>query len=206
MYTWLTLSCPLYCRLCALTPPAITAFQSTCTQACTSTSFRSIPKWPLNQPLSDLGPPVYLPSLSEDMLSASPSTRLIFSQTSLKQSSSSSSGKELLGVFLVYYFILFILLILFFRAAPMAYGGFQARGWIRAVAASYAREPQQCRIQALFVTYTIALGNAVSLPTEQGEGSNPQPHRSQSDSFPLSHDGNSCLTFDSCSLTEHTKN
>ena len=42
--------------------------------------------------------------------------------------------KHLLEFEQLFYFI--YLFFLLFRAAPIAYGGFQARGWIRAVAAS----------------------------------------------------------------------
>ena len=50
----------------------------------------------------------------------------------------------------------------FFRAAPMAHGSSQARGWIGATAASLYQS-QQCWIQAVSVTYTTAHANAWSL-------------------------------------------
>ena len=63
-------------------------------------------------------------------------------------------------------------------------------------------QPQQCRIQDVSVTYTPAQGNAGSLSPDRGQGSNPQPHGSQSDSFPLSHDGNSkCFQFKTVGLS-----
>ena len=43
-----------------------------------------------------------------------------------------------------------------FRATPEAYGGSQARGWIRAVAAGH-------EIWAMSATYTAAQGNTRSL-------------------------------------------
>ena len=49
----------------------------------------------------------------------------------------------------------------FFRAAPTLYGGSQARGLIRATAASL--QPQQRQIQATSATYTTVHGNARSL-------------------------------------------
>ena len=49
-----------------------------------------------------------------------------------------------------------------FRAALVAYGDSQARGLIRAVAASLCQTHQQCGIQAASVTYTTALSNTGS--------------------------------------------
>ena len=40
--------------------------------------------------------------------------------------------------FLFIYLFVCLFIYLFFRAAPMAYGGSQARGWLRAAAAAYA--------------------------------------------------------------------
>ena len=54
--------------------------------------------------------------------------------------------------FLFFYFSFFCL----FRAKPAAYGGYQPRGLIGAVAASL----QQCQIQAASATYITAHGNA----------------------------------------------
>ena len=51
-------------------------------------------------------------------------------------------------------------------------------------------QPQQHGIQATFVTYTTAHGNARSLTHWRGQGSNLHRHGCQSDSFLLSHDGN----------------
>ena len=50
-----------------------------------------------------------------------------------------------------------------FRAIPVAYGGSQARGQIRAVAASLQPQPQQCGIRATSTTCTTAHGNTGSL-------------------------------------------
>ena len=50
-----------------------------------------------------------------------------------------------------------------FRAAPMAYGCSQARGRIRATAASLHHSHKQWGIQAASVTYTTARGYARSL-------------------------------------------
>ena len=59
--------------------------------------------------------------------------------------------------------LFFFFFFLLFRAKPKAYGSSQARGWIRAVAASPIPQPQQCRIWAMSLTYTTAHANAGSL-------------------------------------------
>ena len=75
--------------------------------------------------------------------------------------------------------ILFFFSFVFFRATPTVHGSSQARGLIRAVAAGLRTpEPQQCQILAPSATSTTAHGHAGSLPTEQGQGSNPQRHGS----------------------------
>ena len=51
----------------------------------------------------------------------------------------------------------------FSRAAPMAYGGSQARDLILAVAAGLHQSHSQCGIRATSVTYTTAHSNAGSL-------------------------------------------
>ena len=70
-----------------------------------------------------------------------------------------------------------------FRAAPVAYGRSQARGPIRAVATGL----RQSHINAgseLHLRPTPQLtATPDPQPTEQGQGSNPQPHGSQSDSL-----------------------
>ena len=45
------------------------------------------------------------------------------------------------------------------------------------------------------VTYTSVHGNARSLTSEQGQGSNLQPHGPEMDSSPLRHDGNSKINL-----------
>ena len=76
------------------------------------------------------------------------------------------------GVFLVLVFV--CLFVLLFRGAPMACGGFQARGQIGAAAAGLSHRH----------------GNARSLKHLTQE-SNPHPHGHEVDSFPLPHNGNS---------------
>ena len=63
----------------------------------------------------------------------------------------------------VHLFFFFFCLFAFSRAAPMAYGGSQTRGLIRAVAAGLQPEPQQHGIPAASATYTTAHNNAKSL-------------------------------------------
>ena len=83
---------------------------------------------------------------------------------------------------LVWLSLLFIyLFIVFSRAAPAAYGGSQARGLTGAVAtglhqshSNAGSEPHLRSTPQLVATLD---------PTEQGQGSNPQPHGSQSDSL-----------------------
>ena len=56
----------------------------------------------------------------------------------------------------IYLFIIYCLFFcLFFRAIALVYGSSQARGQIRAMP-----QPQQCRIRAMSVTYTMVHGNA----------------------------------------------
>ncbi len=50
------------------------------------------------------------------------------------------------------FFVCLFCLFAFSKAAPAAYGGFQARDLIGAVAAGPMPEPQQCRIRAASVT------------------------------------------------------
>ena len=58
--------------------------------------------------------------------------------------------------------IYFILTFFFFRAAPVTYGSSQARRQLE-LQLPAKLQPQQCRIQAASVTYTIAHGSMVSL-------------------------------------------
>ena len=60
-------------------------------------------------------------------------------------------------------FTLSLSLFFFLRAAPATYGDLQAGGQIRAVPGElHCSHSNQCRIQAVSVTYTIAHGNARS--------------------------------------------
>ena len=62
-------------------------------------------------------------------------------------------------LFFLYLFCLFA----FPRAAPKAYGGSQARGGIRAVAADLCHSHSNARSKPESATYTVAQGNARSL-------------------------------------------
>ena len=70
-------------------------------------------------------------------------------------------GNPFVVVVVVILFLFFVFCL--FRAAPVAYGGSQARGLIGAVAALPTPEPQQHGIRAASATYTTAHGNAGSL-------------------------------------------
>ena len=78
-----------------------------------------------------------------------------------------------------------------FRATPMAYGGSQARGRIRATAASLRQSHRNARSQPLLQPTPQLTAMPDPLPTERGQGSNPRPHGYQWGSLLLSHDGNS---------------
>ena len=79
----------------------------------------------------------------------------------------------------------------FFRAAPATYGGSQARGRIRAVAASLHHSHSNTRSEPCLLTGTTAHSNTGSLT--HLTHLNPRPHGSQLDSFPLCHNGNALI-------------
>ena len=73
-----------------------------------------------------------------------------------------------------------------FRATPAAYGGSQARGHIRAVA------PGRATATAMQdLSHVCDLHHSSRNTTKRGQGLNLRPHGCSSDSFLLSHDGNS---------------
>ena len=89
----------------------------------------------------------------------------------------------------LFYFFNFVLFFCFFRAAPMAYGSSQARGWIRTTATSlYHSHSNEGSKPHLWPQLTAPLD---LWSTERGQGSNPCPHGCKLGSFPLSHNGNS---------------
>ena len=74
--------------------------------------------------------------------------------------------KEAHFLFFIYFIYLFIYLFCLFAiswAAPVAYGGSQARGRIGAVATGLHQSHSKRGIQAVSATYTTAHGNAGSL-------------------------------------------
>ena len=85
----------------------------------------------------------------------------------LHRLNSVSDGASVLPLFLFIYFLLF-------RAAPMAHGGSQARGQIRPYSTAIAT-PDPSHVCDLHHKLIAMLDPQ---PTEQGQGSNPQPHGS----------------------------
>ena len=81
--------------------------------------------------------------------------------------------------FLVFFFL--FCLFAFSRAAPVAYGGFQAKGLIRAVAAGLRQSHSNARSKPHVQPIPQLTATPDPQPTEQGQGSNPKPHGSQSD-------------------------
>ena len=74
----------------------------------------------------------------------------------------------------------FFFLFLLFRAALVAYGGSQARGWIKAAAASLHHS------HSIFRAIAMSDLSQVLNPLSQSQGLNFHPHGCQSDSFPQS--------------------
>ena len=73
----------------------------------------------------------------------------------------------------------------------MAYGYSQARGLIKAVATSLRHNHSNMGSELHLRPTPQLTAMPDPGPTERGQGSNPQPHGSQSDLFLLYHDGNS---------------
>ena len=75
-------------------------------------------------------------------------------------------------------FFFFFCLFAFSTAAPMAYGGSQARGPIVAVAASLRRSHSNVGSELRLQPTSQLTATPDRSPTEQGQGSNPQPYGS----------------------------
>ena len=73
---------------------------------------------------------------------------------------------------------LFILSFCISWAAPAAYGGSQARGPVGAVAASLHQSPSNMGSEPRLQPTPQLTATPDRQPTEQGQGSNPQPHGS----------------------------
>ena len=65
-----------------------------------------------------------------------------------------------------------------FRAIPTAYGGSQPRGWIGAVAAGLCQSHSNSGSEPCLQHTPQLTATLDPQPTEQRQGSNPQPHRS----------------------------
>ena len=65
--------------------------------------------------------------------------------------------------FFHFFFFFLFWVVCLFRAAPEAYGGSQARGWIRTTAAGLCQSPSSEGCEPSSATYTTAHGNAGSL-------------------------------------------
>ena len=89
----------------------------------------------------------------------------------------------------LWFFVLFCFLL--FRAAPVAYGGFQARGPIGATAAGLCHSHSNTGSEPHLPPTPQLTATPVPPPTERGQGSNPQPNGSSMDSFLLHHNRNS---------------
>ena len=79
------------------------------------------------------------------------------------------------GLFVFFAFLLFLGLL------PPAYGGSQARGLIRAAAAGLCQRHSKAEFESHLRPTPQLTATPDSQPTEQDQGSNPQPHGSQSD-------------------------
>ena len=73
-----------------------------------------------------------------------------------------------------YFNLIFIFL---FRATPVAYGSSQARGWIRATAASLHRSHSNARSNNICDLWCCWRQCQLLNPPEQGQGLNPSPHK-----------------------------
>ena len=78
-----------------------------------------------------------------------------------------------------FFFFVFCL----FRAAPVAYGGSQARGLIRAVAAGLCQRHSNSGSEPSLQPTPQLMATPDPYPTEQGQGWIPQSHGSYSDSL-----------------------
>ena len=102
--------------------------------------------------------------------------------------------RHISGIFLaksVIFFFPFFNFFFNFRASPVAYGGSQARGRIEALSASLHHSHRNVGSKPCLWPTPQLKAMPDPQPTEQGQRLNLHPHGWWSDSFPLSHNGNS---------------
>ena len=92
-------------------------------------------------------------------------------------------------------FFCFIFNFFIFRAAPKACGSSQARDRIGAVAAGLRHNHSTSGSEPCLLPILELRATLDPYPTEQGQGLNLRCHGCYSESFPLSHDGNSCKSL-----------
>ena len=80
--------------------------------------------------------------------------------------------------YIIYINFLFFFFFCLLRAPLVAYGGSQARGQIRAVAASLHHSHSNTRSKPHLRPTPQLTATLGPQPTERGQGSNPQPHGS----------------------------
>ena len=78
----------------------------------------------------------------------------------------------------LFFFFLFFGLFAFSRAALVAYGNSQARGLIGAIATGLRQRHSNAGAEPLLQPIPQLTATPDPRPTEQGQGSNPQPHGS----------------------------
>ena len=104
------------------------------------------------------------------------------------------AGKELM--FNVYRVsVLFSFRFCLFRAAPVAYGSFQAGVPIKAATAGLHHSHSSARSEPHLRSTPQLMATPDPRPTEQGQGWNLCPHGYPSSLLPLSHSGNSEFQF-----------
>ena len=79
---------------------------------------------------------------------------------------------------LIFFLSFFFCLFAFSRAAPVAYGGSQARSRIGAIAAGLRQSHNDAGSEPHLQPTPQLMATPAPQPTERGQGSNPQPHGS----------------------------
>ena len=97
--------------------------------------------------------------------------------------------------FLFLFIYLFTYLFCLFRARPVPHRSSQARGPIWATAAGLYHSHSNARSEPCLQPASQLMATPYPQPTEWCQESNLQSHGSQSDSFLLRHDGNSCFAL-----------